>query len=150
MADTLLEVAGLTAKYGAIEVLHGVDFSVNRGEVVVILGANGAGKTTTLRAICQMVATGGSIMLDGTDLTKEATSDIVRHGVAHVPQGRGTLNDLSVEDNLLAGAYVRRTARSPTTSSAGSTCSPGCGSGAHRRPAASPVASSRCSPSPGR
>ena len=88
--------------------LHGVNFSVNRGEVVVILGANGAGKTTTLRAICQMVATGGSIMLDGTDLTKEATSDIVRHGVAHVPQGRGTLNDLSVEDNLLAGAYVRR------------------------------------------
>ena len=108
MANTLLEVAGLTAKYGAIEVLHGVDFTVNRGEAVVILGANGAGKTTTLRAICQMVATGGSITLDGTDLTKEATSDIVRHGVAHVPQGRGTLNDLSVEDNLLAGAYVRR------------------------------------------
>ena len=97
-----------TAKYGAIEVLHGVNFSVDRGEVVVILGANGAGKTTTLRAICQMVATGGSIMLDGKDLTKEATSDIVRHGVAHVPQGRGTLNDLSVEDNLLAGAYVRK------------------------------------------
>jgi branched-chain amino acid transport system ATP-binding protein len=107
-ADTLLEVAGLTAKYGAIEVLHGVDFSVHRGEAVVILGANGAGKTTTLRAICQMVSTGGSITLDGTDLTNEATSDIVRHGVAHVPQGRGTLNDLSVEDNLLAGAYVRR------------------------------------------
>jgi branched-chain amino acid transport system ATP-binding protein len=108
MADTLLEVAGLTAKYGPVEVLHGVNFSVDRGEAVVILGANGAGKTTTLRAICQMVSTGGTIQLDGTDLTKEATSDIVRHGVAHVPQGRGTLNDLSVEDNLLAGAYVRR------------------------------------------
>jgi branched-chain amino acid transport system ATP-binding protein len=76
--------------------------------VVVILGANGAGKTTTLRAICQMVTTSGSIVLDGKELSKEHTSDIVRRGVAHVPQGRGTLNDLSVEDNLLAGAYVRR------------------------------------------
>ena len=70
--------------------------------------ANGAGKTTTLRAICQMVTTGGSIQLDGVELAGRHTSDIVRHGVAHVPQGRGTLNDLSVEDNLLAGAYVRR------------------------------------------
>ena len=88
--------------------LHGVNFTVDRGEVVVILGANGAGKTTTLRAICQMVTTGGSIVLDGKELSGEGTSDIVRLGVGHVPQGRGTLNDLSVEDNLLAGAYIRR------------------------------------------
>jgi len=108
MASTLLEVSGLSARYGQIEVLHGVNFSVGRGEVVVILGANGAGKTTTLRSICQMVSTSGSIVLDGKELTKEGTSDIVRLGVGHVPQGRGTLNDLSVEDNLLAGAYVRR------------------------------------------
>ena len=108
MAETLLEVSGLTARYGPIEVLHGVSFTVARGEVVVILGANGAGKTTTLRAICQMVATTGSIVLDGKELTREGTSDIVRLGVGHVPQGRGTLNDLSVEDNLLAGAYIRR------------------------------------------
>ena len=106
--DVLLEVSGLTARYGQIEVLHGVSFAVRRGEVVVVLGANGAGKTTTLRAICQMVTTGGSIRLDGAELAGRHTSDIVRHGVAHVPQGRGTLNDLSVEDNLLAGAYVRR------------------------------------------
>ena len=77
MADTLLR--GRRADRHAtapIEVLHGVDFTVDRGEVVVILGANGAGKTTTLRAICQMVATGGSIMLDGKDLTgrRRATS----------------------------------------------------------------------------
>jgi branched-chain amino acid transport system ATP-binding protein len=108
VGETLLEVSGLTARYGPVEVLHGVDFTVDRGEVVVILGANGAGKTTTLRAICQMVTTTGSIVLDGKELTKEGTSDIVRLGVAHVPQGRGTLNDLSVEDNLLAGAYIRR------------------------------------------
>jgi branched-chain amino acid transport system ATP-binding protein len=107
-ADTLLEVSALKARYGQIEVLHGVNFSVKRGEVVVILGANGAGKTTTLRAICQMVATHGSISLDGSDIVGAATTDIVRRGVAHVPQGRGTLNDLSVEDNLLAGAYIRR------------------------------------------
>ncbi len=108
MSDTMLEVRGLVARYGAIEVLHGVEFEVNRGEVVVVLGANGAGKTTTLRAICQMVSTGGSILLDGKDLTGKATSEIVRAGVAHVPQGRGTLNDLTVEDNLMAGAYVRK------------------------------------------
>jgi branched-chain amino acid transport system ATP-binding protein len=108
VSEVLLEVSGLTARYGQIEVLHGVSFTVGRGEVVVILGANGAGKTTTLRAICQMVTTGGSIVLDGHELTKEGTSDIVRLGVGHVPQGRGTLNDLSVEDNLLAGAYIRK------------------------------------------
>jgi branched-chain amino acid transport system ATP-binding protein len=89
-------------------VLHGVEFDVKRGEVVVILGANGAGKTTTLRALCQMVQTGGSMMLDGKELSGQKTSEIVRAGVAHAPQGRGTLNDLSVDDNMLAGAYVRR------------------------------------------
>ena len=109
MAEALLEVNGLTARYGAVQVLHGVDFSVNRGEAVVILGANGAGKTTTLRALCQMlVTTAGSIRLDGKELSGRGTSDIVRLGVSHVPQGRGTLNDLTVEDNLLAGAYIRR------------------------------------------
>jgi len=104
----MLEVRGVTAHYGPIEVLHGVEFDVKQGEVVVVLGANGAGKTTTLRAICQMVSTGGSIVLEGKELSGQKTSEIVRAGVAHVPQGRGTLNDLTVEDNMLAGAYVRR------------------------------------------
>jgi branched-chain amino acid transport system ATP-binding protein len=107
-ADTLLEISDLTARYGPIEVLHGVSFNVQRGEVVVILGANGAGKTTTLRAICQMVHTNGSISLDGKEISGASTTEIVRTGVAHAPQGRGTLNDLSVEDNLVAGAYVRK------------------------------------------
>jgi branched-chain amino acid transport system ATP-binding protein len=104
----LLEVSDLSARYGQIRVLHDVSFVVEPGEVVVILGANGAGKTTTLRALCQMVHTSGSITLEGKQLVGRPTSDIVRLGVAHVPQGRGTLNDLSVEDNLLAGGYVRR------------------------------------------
>jgi branched-chain amino acid transport system ATP-binding protein len=103
----MLDVRGLHAGYGQSEVIHGVDFHVDDGEVVVILGANGAGKTTTLRALCQMVSTKGSIELAGESIAGRSTTEIVRKGVAHVPQGRGTLADLSVEDNLRVGAYVR-------------------------------------------
>ncbi|MEO5900594.1 MAG: ATP-binding cassette domain-containing protein, partial [Ilumatobacteraceae bacterium] len=106
--EIVLSVSGLRASYGQIEALHGVDFHVGLGEVVVVLGANGAGKTTTLRAICQMVSTKGSIELNGQSIAGKSTTDITRRGVAHVPQGRGTLADLSVEDNLLAGAYIRK------------------------------------------
>ncbi len=104
----LLEARNLTANYGPIRALHGIDFEVRQGEVVVILGANGAGKTTTIRAICQMVATTGSIKLDGVEISKKSTTDIARSGVAHVPQGRGTFPDLSVEDNLMVGAFTRK------------------------------------------
>jgi branched-chain amino acid transport system ATP-binding protein len=107
-SDALLRVSGLTANYGQIEALHGVDFYVNTGEVVVVLGANGAGKTTTLRAICQMVSTKGQITFEGANIANKATTEITRRGVAHVPQGRGTLSELSVEDNLLVGAYIRK------------------------------------------
>jgi len=103
-----LEIKNLDARYGQIQVLRNLTFSVNAGEVVVILGANGAGKTTTLRAICGMVSTSGSIMLDGQDVRGKDTAEIVRRGVAHVPQGRGTFPELSVLDNLHLGAYVRR------------------------------------------
>ncbi len=106
--DALLRVSGLRASYGQVEALHGVDFYVRPGEVVVVLGANGAGKTTTLRAVCQMVSTKGQITLDGSSITGKSPTEITRRGVAHVPQGRGTLADLSVEDNLLAGAYIRK------------------------------------------
>ncbi len=108
MSRPLLVVEDLRASYGQIEALHGVSFEVGEGEVVVILGANGAGKTTTLRAICQMVSTKGTVVLDGQSITGRKTTDITRRGVAHVPQGRGTMATLSVEDNLLAGAYTRR------------------------------------------
>ena len=107
MSGPYLEVAGLKAAYGDIQVLHGIDFSVDEGQIAVILGANGAGKTTTLRALCAMVSTEGSVRLAGEELSGQRTADIVRRGVAHVPQGRGTFPDLSVEENLMAGAYVR-------------------------------------------
>ena len=103
-----LEARGLRASYGPIRALHGIDFDVRQGEVVVILGANGAGKTTTIRAICQMVSTEGSIKLEGNEISKRSTTEIARLGVAHVPQGRGTFPDLSVEDNLRVGAFTRK------------------------------------------
>ncbi|MDH4145781.1 MAG: ABC transporter ATP-binding protein [Acidimicrobiia bacterium] len=106
--NVMLSVSKVDASYGQVQVLRQVSFTVDRGEVVVILGANGAGKTTTLRAICQMVSTSGEIILDGQDISKSDTASIVRMGVAHVPQGRGTFPELSVEDNLEVGAYVRK------------------------------------------
>jgi branched-chain amino acid transport system ATP-binding protein len=108
VATTMLEVRDLWAGYGPVQVLHGVTFRVDLGEVVVVLGANGAGKTTTLRAICQMIGTKGRIELQGTQLVGRSTTDVVRRGVAHVPQGRGTFPELSVRDNLEVGAYTRR------------------------------------------
>jgi branched-chain amino acid transport system ATP-binding protein len=108
MTEPVLDVKGLHAGYGQIRVLHGLDFSVADGEVVVILGANGAGKTTTLRAVSGMVEATGSVKLRGEELVGKNPADIVRRGVAHVPQGRGTLPELSVEDNLRVGAYVRK------------------------------------------
>jgi branched-chain amino acid transport system ATP-binding protein len=104
----LLEVKGLTASYGATQVLFDIDFRLAQGEITAILGANGAGKTTTLRAICQAVKTGGSVLFDGQQLVGKATESVVRLGVAQVPDGRGTFTALSVEDNLKLGAYVRR------------------------------------------
>ena len=104
----LLEVEGLEAGYGQVQVLRGLDFTVGEGEVVVILGANGAGKTTTIRAVCGMIpATGGRVRLAGQDVTGRPADRLVREGVAHVPQGRGTFVDLTVEENLMLGAYTR-------------------------------------------
>jgi branched-chain amino acid transport system ATP-binding protein len=103
----LLEVTGLHAAYGASQVLHDVAFSLEAGHITAILGANGAGKTTTLRALCQTVRTTGSIVFDGQQLVGKATENVVRMGVAHVPDGRGTFTALSVEENLRLGAFVR-------------------------------------------
>ena len=104
----LLEVSGLTAFYGQNQALHGVDFAVDAGEVRTLLGANGAGKTTVLRAICGMVRVAGDIRVDGRHIAGWATEDVVRLGVAHVPEGRGTFLRLSVEENLQLGAMTRR------------------------------------------
>jgi branched-chain amino acid transport system ATP-binding protein len=108
MSDRILDVQGLHGGYGQIQVLHGLDFHVESGEIVVILGANGAGKTTTLRAVSGMIETHGSIQFSGDQIQGAKRADIVRRGIAHVPQGRGTLPELSVEDNLRVGAYIRK------------------------------------------
>jgi branched-chain amino acid transport system ATP-binding protein len=105
---SLLEVKALKATYGPTEVLHGIDFGLEPGRITAILGANGAGKTTTLRAICQMVRTSGSALFEGQQLVGRATEEVVRLGVAHVPDGRGTFTALSVDENLRLGAHVRR------------------------------------------
>jgi len=104
----LLEVKNLHAGYGQTRVLHGMDFTLEKGSITALLGANGAGKTTTLRALCAMVKTGGEIRFDGERIDGRATEDIVRLGVAHVPDGRGTFLNLSTEENLRLGAYTRR------------------------------------------
>ncbi len=104
----LLKVAGLHAAYGHTRVLHGLDFAMQKGAITALLGANGAGKTTTLRALCAMVKTTGEIRLDGERIDGRATEDIVRRGVAHVPDGRGTFLNLSTEENLWLGAYTRK------------------------------------------
>jgi branched-chain amino acid transport system ATP-binding protein len=105
---SLLEVAGLTGGYGPVQVLQGVDFSVDDGEVVVILGANGAGKTTTLRALSGMIVGRGQATLAGEPILGRRPEVIARKGIAHVPQGRGTIGDVTVEENLRLGAYTRR------------------------------------------
>jgi branched-chain amino acid transport system ATP-binding protein len=104
----LLEARGLQASYGETRVLHGIDFAVEEGGVSALLGANGAGKTTTLRALSGMIRTAGEIRYRGAAIEKRATEDIVRLGVGHVPDGRGTFLELSVEENLKLGAYTRR------------------------------------------
>ena len=108
--EPLLQVRGLHARYGDVRVLHGIDFHVEQGGLTALLGANGAGKTTTLRALSGMIRTEGSIMLAGTQLDGLRPEQVARHGVAHVPDGRGTILELSVDENLQLGAYTRKKA----------------------------------------
>jgi branched-chain amino acid transport system ATP-binding protein len=96
------------AGYGPTSVLHGVSLSVPEGEIVSLLGANGAGKTTTLRAITCGVRWSGNIRFAGKSLSKMHTEDVVRSGIAHVPEGRGILTELTVEENLRLGSHLRR------------------------------------------
>jgi branched-chain amino acid transport system ATP-binding protein len=106
----LLEVSNLEAFYGQTQVLRGLSFTLEEGGVTAILGANGAGKTTTLRAICGMVRTAGEMRFAGERIASRATESIVRYGIAHVPEGRGTFVRLSTEQNLRLGAYTRKDA----------------------------------------
>ena len=104
----LLEVTDLHAGYGPMRVLHGINFGLAPGSVTALLGANGAGKTTTLRALCAMIKSRGVITFEGKRIDRLTTEDIVRLGIAHVPDGRGTFTHLTTEENLRLGAYVRR------------------------------------------
>jgi branched-chain amino acid transport system ATP-binding protein len=104
----LLEVSKLHAAYGPTRVLHGISFSMQEGTITTLLGANGAGKTTTLRALCGMVKTQGEVRFNGARIDGKATEDIVRQRIAHVPDGRGTFVNLTTEENLRLGAYVRK------------------------------------------
>ena len=109
MRIPLLEAKNLNAAYGPTKVLQGINFSIAQGSITTLLGANGAGKTTTLRSICQMmVKTSGEILFEGKPIHALATEDIVRLGVAHVPDGRGTFVNLTTEENLRLGAYTRK------------------------------------------
>jgi len=101
-------VRNLHAAYGETRVLHGIDFAMQEGSITALLGANGAGKTTTLRALCQMVKTRGELSFAGARIDGRATEDIVRLGIAHVPDGRGTFTNFSTEENLRLGAYTRK------------------------------------------
>ena len=108
---TLLELEDVTAFYGPVQVLEGVSLSVPDNGAVGILGANGAGKTTTLRAISGTVRAGGRIVFDGKDIRGMRPDQVAALGIAHVPEGRGTLGDLTVRENLRVGAYLRKDAK---------------------------------------
>jgi len=105
---SLLEASDLRAFYGSTQVLHELAFSLDEGAITAILGANGAGKTTTLRAICGLVRCSGEVRFAGTRIAGKSTEDIVRLGIAHVPQNRGTFLSFTVEENLWLGAHISR------------------------------------------
>ena len=109
MAEPLLQVKNLCAGYGQVQVLWGTDLTVERGSIACLVGSNGAGKSTLLRAISGLIKpTGGRVHLGNRDLTNAAPDEILSAGIAHVPEGRRLFKGLSVRDNLLLGAYLRR------------------------------------------
>lgn len=105
--STMLEVAGLTVAYGGINAVKGIDLLVNKGEMVALIGANGAGKTTTLNAISGLLHHGGSVRLRGEDVSRMPSYQLVTRGLSLVPEGRGVFGRLTVQENLVMGAYTR-------------------------------------------
>ena len=113
MAD-LLTVHGLTARYGSLAVLHDIDLTVREGEIVALLGSNGAGKTTLLRSVSRIVTSTGVVRFDGTSIAEWSGARAARAGIGHVPEGRGTFVDLTVEENLRMGSIARPKAARPS------------------------------------
>jgi branched-chain amino acid transport system ATP-binding protein len=113
MADSLIiELQELRAGYGEIQVLWGIDMAVRRGEITALIGSNGAGKTTLMRALSGLIPMqGGFYFSEGRDLTGDTAAEILSHGIVHVPEGRRLFGAMSVEDNLLMGAYSRNVSR---------------------------------------
>jgi branched-chain amino acid transport system ATP-binding protein len=112
----MLSVEGLTTDYGPVRAVDSVSLEAPEGTVTAVLGANGAGKTTLLRTITGLVAPqSGRVTVGGTDITGMAVEEIVRRGVAHVPEGRGVISELTVQENLRLGGLWRRGAAAPLT-----------------------------------
>jgi len=109
VSEPILELRDLRVHYGAIEALRGISLEVQEGQVVALIGANGAGKTTTLRAVTRMLRpTSGSVRFRGEEVSRLASHEIVARGMAHAPEGRGIFLNLTVQENLDLGAYLRR------------------------------------------
>jgi branched-chain amino acid transport system ATP-binding protein len=108
MADTILKVSGLEVSYGGIHAVKGIDFHIDQGELVTLIGANGAGKTTTLKAITGLLPVkAGEISYRGEHTKGRPTFKLLRDGLAMVPEGRGVFTRMSITENLLMGAYIR-------------------------------------------
>jgi branched-chain amino acid transport system ATP-binding protein len=112
VTDLILELQGLRAGYGEIQVLWGIDMVVRRGEITALIGSNGAGKTTLLRALSGLIPiVGGHCFCEGSDVTGDTAAQMLARGIVHVPEGRRLFGAMSVEDNLLMGAYARKPSR---------------------------------------
>jgi branched-chain amino acid transport system ATP-binding protein len=110
----LLDVQALNVQYGGVKAVKGIDFYLNVGEIVALVGANGAGKSSTLRAICKLAPHSGTLFFDGVALSHIKSHELVRLGIALVPEGRGIFSQSTVEENLLMGAYIYRDAQVKT------------------------------------
>ena len=152
LVDRMLEVDGVVAAYGPVRALDGVDIRVAQGSITAVLGANGAGKTTLLRTVNGLLrAREGRIRLDGLDVTRRRPEDMARLGMAHVPEGRGVVVELTVEENLRLGGLWRPDRARAQAEWRGCTRSShrfGRAAGSWRR--ACPAGSARCWPSAGR
>ena len=153
MTANMLDITGLTAHYGAAQALFGVSLSVARGETVALVGANGAGKTTLLKCIMGLMKpTGGAVALDGTFVTGQSPTQMVRSGLALTPEGREVFAHLTVAENLELGAAALKTGRrrAPAASGMPLNASPAWMNAKTRLPAPYPAESSKCWPWAGR